>query len=67
MDGNCGKLKGSNLVISCYKEFERFELCKSVSPSKATFVVYSEPIERGHVKILHNGSTFRLNTKREQN
>ena len=67
MDGNCGKLIGSNLVIFSYKEFEKFGLCKSVNPLKATFIVYSEPIERGHVKILHNGSTIKLNTKREQN
>ena len=33
------------------KNFEKFALCKSVSQSEATFIVYSEPIEGGHVKI----------------
>ena len=42
---------GSNLVIFCYKEFETFALCKSVGQSEATFIVYSESIESGHVKI----------------
>ena len=50
-DGNRSKFIGSNLVIFCYKEFEKFALCKSVSQSEATFIVYSEPIESGHVKI----------------
>ena len=50
-DGNCGKFIGSNLVISCYKGFEKPALCKSVSQSEATFIVYSQPIESGHVKI----------------
>ena len=50
-DGNRGKFIGSNLVISCYKEFEKFVLCKSVSQSKAVFIVYSEPIESAHVKF----------------
>ena len=50
-DGNRGKFIGSNLVIFCYKEFEKFGLCKSVSQSEASFIVYSEPIERGHVKV----------------
>ena len=50
-DENPGKLIGSNLVIFCYKEFEKFVLCKSVSQSEATFIVYSEPIESGNVKI----------------
>ena len=50
-DGNRGKIIGSNLVIFCYKEFEKFALCKSVSQSEATFIVYSEPIESGNVKI----------------
>ena len=27
MDGNPGKFIGSNLVIFCYKEFEKFALC----------------------------------------
>ena len=30
-DGNRGKFIGSNLVIFCYKEFEKFILCKSIS------------------------------------
>ena len=44
-DGNRSKFIGSNLVIFCYKEFEKFAPCKSVSQSEATFIVYSEPIE----------------------
>ena len=51
MDGNPGKFIGSNLVIFCYKEFEKFALCNSVSQSEATFIVYSEPIESGNIKI----------------
>ena len=50
-DGNRSKFIGSNLVIFCYKEFEKFALCKSLSQSEATFIVYSEPIESGHIKI----------------
>ena len=50
-DGNCGKFIVSNLVICCYKEFENFALCESVSQLEATFIVYSKPIESGHVKI----------------
>ena len=50
-DGNRGKFIGSNLVIFCYKEFAKFVLSKSVSQSEATFIVYSEPVESGHVKI----------------
>ena len=50
-DGNRGKFIGSNLVIFCYKEFEKFALCKFVSQSEATFIVYSEPIKSGHKKI----------------
>ena len=50
-DGNRSKFIGSNLVIFCYKEFEKFAPCKSVSQSEATFIVYSEPIESGHVKF----------------
>ena len=46
-----GKFIGSNLVFFCYKEFEKFVLCKSVSQSETTYIVYSEPIESGHVKI----------------
>ena len=50
-DGNRGKFIGSNLVIFYYKEFEKFALCKSISQSEVIFIVYSEPIESGHVKI----------------
>ena len=49
--GNRGKFIGSNLAIFCYKELEKFALCKSVSQSEATFIVYAEPIKSGHVKI----------------
>ena len=51
MDGNPGKFIGSNQVIFCYKEFEKFALCKSVSQSESNFIVYSEPIKSGHVII----------------
>ena len=50
-DSNRGKFIGSNLVIFSYKEFETFALFKSISQSKVIFIVYSEPIESGHVKI----------------
>ena len=50
-DGNRGKFIGSNLVIVCYKKFEKFALCKSISQSEVIFTVYSEPIKGGHVKI----------------
>ena len=30
-DGNRGKFIGSNLVIFCYKEFEKFTPCKSLN------------------------------------
>ena len=50
-DGNRGKFIGSNLVIFCYKEFEKFTLCNSVSQLEVIFIVYSEPIESGHVKM----------------
>ena len=50
-DENRGKFIGSNLVIFCYKELQKFALCKSASQSEATFIVYSEPIKNGHVKI----------------
>ena len=43
--------RGSNLVIFCYKEFEKFVLCKSVSQLETTFIIYSEPVKSGHVKI----------------
>ena len=32
-DGNRDKFIGSNLVIFCYREFEKFVLCKSISQS----------------------------------
>ena len=47
-DGNHGKFIGSNLVILCYKEFEKFALCKSISQSEVTFTVYSEPIVKNN-------------------
>ena len=50
-DENRGKLIGFNLVIFCYKEFQKFALCKSVSQLEVTFIVYSEPIKSGNVKI----------------
>ena len=49
--GNLVKFIGSNLIIFCYKEFQKFARCKSVSQSKATFIVYFEPIKSEHVKI----------------
>ena len=61
-DGNRGKFIGSNLVIFCYKKFEKFALCKSISQSEVIFIVYFEPMESGHVKInliFHNGNTFK--------
>ena len=51
MDGNRGRFIGSNLVIFCYKEFEKFALCKSVSQSEAKFIVHSEPVVSGYVNI----------------
>ena len=51
----------SVLTQLCYKEFEKFLLCKSVSQSEATFIVYSEPIEIRYKKLIfHNGSTFKM-------
>ena len=50
-DGNRGKFIGCNLVIFCHKELENFALCKSVSQSEATFIVYFKPIESGNVKF----------------
>ena len=38
-DKNHGKFIGSRSVIFCDKGFEKFTLGKSVSQSKATFVV----------------------------
>ena len=37
--------------IFCNKESEKFVLCKSISQSEATSIVYSGPIESGYVKI----------------
>ena len=37
--------------VFCNKESEKFALCKSVSQSEATSIIYSEPIESGYVKI----------------
>ena len=53
---------GSNLVIFCYKEFEKFELCKCVSQSEATLFVYSDPITTiGHVNIIfYNDNSFKM-------
>ena len=41
-DVNRGKFIGSNLVIFCYKEFEKFAPCKSVSQSEATLFILSQ-------------------------
>ena len=49
-DSNRGKFIGFNLIIFCYKEFKKISLCKYVSQSEVTFIVYSKPIENGHVK-----------------
>ena len=37
--------------IFCYKEIEKRALCKSVSQSEVTLIVYSEPIKSGRGKI----------------
>ena len=37
-------------VVVCFKEFETFVLCKYVSQSEPTCIVYSESIENEHVK-----------------
>ena len=42
---------GSNAAIFCYKEFEKFAPCKSISQSELIFIVYSELIKSGRVKI----------------
>ena len=39
-DGNRGNFVGSNLVIFCYKEFEKFALCKSISQSEVMCTVF---------------------------
>ena len=49
-EGNRGKFIGSNLIIFCYKEFQKFRLCKSISQLEVIFIVNSEPIESGDVK-----------------
>ena len=62
-DRNRGKFIGSNLVIFCYKEFEKFALCKSISQSEVISLAYFELMESGHVKInliFHNGNTFKM-------
>ena len=46
------------------KNFEKFALCKSVSQSEATFIVYSEPIEGGHVKISFSQWQYTQNVKK---
>ena len=46
---NRSRFIGSNLVILCYKQFEKFALCKSVTQSEATCIVYSKQIEGRHV------------------
>ena len=48
-DGNRNKFLGSNLIIFCYKKFEKFSLWKSFTQSKAAFIAYAE--QSGHVKI----------------
>ena len=45
---NCGKFFGSNLVILCYEEFDKFALYKFVTQSESTFIVYFEQIKSGH-------------------
>ena len=50
-DWNRGEFIDSNLVIFCYKEFEKFELWTSISQSEAIFIVYSESIESEHVNV----------------
>ena len=50
-DGDRSKFISSNVVIFCYKGFEKLALCKSLSQSEVIFIVYSEPIKSGHVKI----------------
>ena len=57
-DGNRGKFIGPNLVILSYEEFGKFALCKSVSQSEATFIVYSQPIDKTLLPF-----TKHLNTK----
>ena len=49
--GIAAKFIGFDMVIICYKEFEKFALCKSVSQSETIFILYFEPVESGHVKI----------------
>ena len=47
-EGNRGKFIGSNVVIFCYIEFDKFGLCKSINQSEVIFIAYSEPIESGY-------------------
>ena len=50
-DGNRGIFTSSNLVIFCFKEFEKFALCNSISQSEVMFTVYYESIKKRHVNI----------------
>ena len=50
-DGNRSKFIGFNLVVFCYKELEKFALCKAISQSEVILVVYSGPSKSGLVKI----------------
>ena len=52
-------------VVVCFKEFETFVLCKYVSQSEPTCIVYSESIENEHVKIIfHNGNIQNVKIER---
>ena len=42
---NHGKFIGSSFIIFCFKEFEKYVLCKSISQSEVILIVYSEPVE----------------------
>ena len=50
------------LLIFCYKEFEKFAPCKSVSQ----FIVYSDPIESGHVKNIFFVMVTRSKSKQRE-
>ena len=39
-DGNRSKIIDCNLVIFCYKEFEKFALCKPISQSEVIFIAF---------------------------
>ena len=47
---NRGELVGSNLIIICYKEFEKLTLRKSVGQLEVIFIVFPGPFKSGHVK-----------------